>query len=80
MTHALEMGIQKTGMPIDYLCVSTHDLAGLLVDGLAVPVRVHTSQCASQAVMFPHEQCVNACKSNVLVHTDVTFKRERQQI
>lgn len=55
-----------------YLCVSTHDLAGLLVEGLAVPLPVDSFELASQAVVFAHEQRVDGGQGDVLVHTDVT--------
>lgn len=55
-----------------YLCVSTHDLAGLLVEGLAVPVWVYSIQCTSQTVMLTHKQRVNRRQGDVLVHADIT--------
>lgn len=55
-----------------YLCVSTHDLAGLLVEGLTVPLWVYSLQPTSQAVMLTHKQRVNRCQSDVLIHALVT--------
>ena len=59
-----------------YLCVSPHDFAGLLVERLAVPLRVYSLQLPSQAVVLTHEQSVNRCESDVLVHADVTLQTE----
>lgn len=42
-----------------YLCVSAHDLAGLLVEGLAVPLGVESLQLASQAIVLAQKQGVN---------------------
>lgn len=57
-----------------YLCVSAHDLAGFLVDGLAVPVGVQSLQLTSQTIVLAHKQRVKGCQGNVFVHADVTWQ------
>lgn len=59
-----------------YLCVSTHNLSGLLVESLAVPVWVESLQFTSQPVVLSQKQRVNGRQSDVLIHTDVTWQAE----
>lgn len=40
------------------LKVSSHDLSGLLVQSLFVPVRIEFGQSSYQTVVFTHQQCV----------------------
>lgn len=41
-----------------YLCVSAHDLAGLLVEGLTVPLGVESLQLAGQTIVLAQKQGV----------------------
>lgn len=59
---------------LDYLRVSTHDLAGLLVESLTVPLWVQPLQLTSQAVVLTQKQRVDGRQSDVLVHADVTWQ------
>lgn len=61
-----------------YLCVSTHDLTGLLVNRFTVPIPVESLQLTSQAVMLTQEQCMNGGQGDVLIHTAITLKTEMQ--
>lgn len=55
-----------------YLRVSSHDLAGLLVDGLTVPLGVHALQHTGQAVVLAYKQRVDGSQGGVFIHTHVT--------
>lgn len=57
---------------LGYLCVSAHDLAGLLVERLTVPIWVQSLQLTSQPVVLTHKQRVNGRQGDVFVHADVT--------
>lgn len=57
-----------------YLCVSAHDLAGLLVEGLAVPLGVQFPQLASQTIVLAQKQGVKRRQGNIFIHTDVTWQ------
>lgn len=57
-----------------YLCVSAHDLAGLLVEGLTVPLGVKFLQLASQTIVLAQKQGVKRCQGNIFIHTDVTWQ------
>lgn len=60
MTHTRVGGVKvHVRMLIDYLCVGAHDLAGLLVECLTVPVWVQSLQGSGQAVVLAHKQRVN---------------------
>lgn len=55
-----------------YLGVGTHDLAGLLVESLTVPLGVEPPQFTSQAVVFTQKERVDGSQGDVLIHTDIT--------
>lgn len=55
-----------------YLRVSTHDLASLLVERIAVPLWVQSAQQTGQAVMFTQKQRVDRGQGDVLVHANIT--------
>lgn len=57
-----------------YLRVSAHDLAGLLVEGLAVPLGVQFLQLASQTIVLAQKQGVKRRQGNIFIHTDVTWQ------
>lgn len=57
-----------------YLCVSAHDLAGLLVEGLTVPLGVESLQLTSQTIVLAQKQGVKRGQGDVLVHADVAWR------
>lgn len=57
-----------------YLCVGAHDLAGLLVEGLAVPLGVESLQRPSQTVVLAQKQGVKRGQGDILIHTDVAWQ------
>lgn len=57
-----------------YLCVSAHDLAGLLVEGLTVPLGVEFLQLASETIVLTQKQGVNCRQGDILIHADVAWQ------
>lgn len=63
-----------------HLRVSAHDLAGLLVQSLTVPLWINSLQLTSQAVVLTHKQCVYGSQSDVLVHTHITLTTDSRGV
>ena len=54
----LPQAFMQDFFPHSNLEVSTHDLAGLLVESLSVPVRIEICQSTCQTVVLTQHQCV----------------------
>ena len=63
-----------------HLKVSSHDLAGLLVESLSVPVRVEFCQDTHQTVVLTHQQCVQSGQSDVLIDSFIAWETKHRNM